>query len=55
MEVVHDLIEWLPGFERFTPLHFLHAQETKWRSAGIFTRTDGTENKGWVIHELVKF
>ncbi len=54
-ETVDLLIRWMPGIDRFTPLHFLSAQETKWRSKGTLLVNDQVENTGWVIHELVKF
>lgn len=55
MEVVQSVIGWMPGFDQFTPLHFLKAQETKWRSLGTLKTPGQPETKGWVIHELVKF
>lgn len=55
MEVVQSLIGWMPGFDQFTPLHFLKAQETKWRSRGTLHTQGQPEKSGWVIHELVKF
>lgn len=54
-EVVSSLVGHLPGFDRFTPLRFLKAWETKWRSKGRLIQ-DGSElSSGWVVHELVKF
>ena len=55
MEVVQSLIGRMPGFDQFTPLHFLKAQETKWRSRGTLHTQGQPEKSGWVIHELVKF
>lgn len=55
MEVVRSLVAWLPGFDRFTPLHFLQARETKWRSLGTLEAQGQAVRTGWVIHELVKF
>ena len=55
MEVVQSVIGWMPGFDQFTPLHFLKAQETKWRSRGTLTTPGQPERSGWVIHEIVKF
>ena len=55
MEVVQSVIGWMPGFDQFTPLHFLKAQETKWRSRGTLISPGQSEKTGWVIHELVKF
>jgi hypothetical protein len=54
MEVMHNLVSWLPGIDRFTPLRFLKARETKWRSEAKLI-VPGGEKTGWAIHELVTF
>ncbi len=50
-EVMGGLLRWLPGFERFTPLKFLNARESKWRSAGTLLHNGAVRSTGWVIHE----
>jgi hypothetical protein len=55
LETVESLVRWMPGIDRFTPMRFLQAQETKWRSAGVLQETGQPERTGWAIHELVKF
>jgi len=55
MEVVRSLVAWLPGIEHLTPLRFLQAKETKWRSWGKVTMPGQEMREGWVIHELVTF
>lgn len=52
--VLRELDRWLPGFDRITPLQFLRARETKWRSAGVLLVDGAVQQRGWVIHELVK-
>lgn len=55
MEVVRSLVAWLPGIEHRTPLRFLQARETKWRSWGKLEIAGQRAAAGWVIHELVTF
>lgn len=55
LQVVRDLIRYLPGLNRSMPIRFLMADEFKWLSHGILQK-DGKEiSKGWAIHELVNF
>ncbi len=55
MHVVRSLARYLPGFDRFTPLRFLQAHETKWLSEGRLMQGSQVLQSGRVIHELVRF
>jgi hypothetical protein len=50
-ETVSSLVRWMPGFDRFTPLHFLQARATKWRSNGLLRVGATEQTHGWVVHE----
>lgn len=53
-ETIDLLIAWMPGIDRFTPLNFLQAQESKWCSEGTLYINGVKAYSGKVIHELVE-
>jgi hypothetical protein len=55
LQVVRDIIRYLPGFNKSIPLRFLMADEIKWLNRGILQKEGKTVGKGWTIHEFVNF
>ena len=53
--IVHSLVDYLPGFNRAVPRFFLYADEHKWRSRAKLMERDGVKSEGWAIHQLVDF
>jgi len=49
------LSETLASKIPLVPKRLLSAQETKWRGRGTVRRRDAIVDRGWAIHELVKF
>nr|MBC8343678.1 hypothetical protein [Bacteroidota bacterium] len=53
--VVESLVRYIPGINKFIPVRFLMADESKWLSKGILLNHDTIIAHGQVIHELVNF
>ncbi|HEY8131907.1 MAG TPA: hypothetical protein VII12_08435, partial [Thermoanaerobaculia bacterium] len=49
------LSETLASMIPLVPKRLLKAQETKWRGRGTVRRRNAVVDRGWAIHELVKF
>jgi len=55
MEVVKDIINFIPGFNKAMPIKFLTADENKWLSHGKLFQNNELVADGWAIHEYVNF
>ncbi len=54
-QVVHNLIHYLPGFNKLMPTKFLMADNHKWLSNGVFQKKGSPVTQGIAIHEWVNF
>lgn len=52
---VEGLRKFVPGFTAIVPDGFRLSSDTKWKSRGILTKGNTVLDRGWVIHERVRF
>ncbi len=55
LQLVRDLIRYIPGLNRSMPFRFLMADEFKWLSRGSLQKEGKEVSKGWTIYEFVNF
>lgn len=55
LQVVKDLIKFLPGINKSMPMQFLMAEEHKWLSRGVLKKGGQPASTGCAIHEWVNF
>ncbi len=53
--LVSTTLSMIPGLSRIFPATILHTHERKWLSDGHLTLGDASVEKGWALHELVRF